>query len=188
MIDYVYLRDEPIDSLSFIPKGQMVMRNPFAFMKYRIYRRTFSIYIAIMLFVICSVSGAMLYSAHRTGLERFVLEENSSFSIFETKRQSVMTGIDRLFFRIYATRSLEDDFIHFFSPEAEEYVRYRLSDKWEESYLASRMAEAVIEGIQSQGVDVVAKHLCAQGETTGGKVEWFLADGGKEYLKGAFIL
>lgn len=103
------------------------MRNPFAFMKYRIYRRTFSIYIAIMLFVICSVSGSMLYSAHRTGLERFVLEENSNFSVFEMKRQNVMTEIDRMFFRIYATQSLEDDFIHFFSSETEEYVRYRLS-------------------------------------------------------------
>ena len=38
----------------------------------------------------------------------------------------------------------------------------------EDPYLASRMAEAVVEGIQSQGVDVVAKHMCAQGETTGG--------------------
>ena len=38
----------------------------------------------------------------------------------------------------------------------------------EDPYLASRMAEAVVRGIQSQGVDVVAKHLCAQGETTGG--------------------
>lgn len=32
----------------------------------------------------------------------------------------------------------------------------------------SASAEAVIRGIQSQGADVVAKHLCAQGETTGG--------------------
>lgn len=38
----------------------------------------------------------------------------------------------------------------------------------EDPFLASRMAEAVVRGIQSQGVDVVAKHLCAQGETTGG--------------------
>lgn len=38
----------------------------------------------------------------------------------------------------------------------------------EDPYLASRMAEAVVRGVQSQGVDVVAKHLCAQGETTGG--------------------
>ncbi len=38
----------------------------------------------------------------------------------------------------------------------------------EDPYLASRMAEAVVRGIQSQGVEVVAKHLCAQGETTGG--------------------
>ena len=38
----------------------------------------------------------------------------------------------------------------------------------EDPYLASRMAEAVVKGIQSQGVDVTAKHMCAQGETTGG--------------------
>lgn len=38
----------------------------------------------------------------------------------------------------------------------------------EDPYLASQMAKAVVTGIQSRGVDVVAKHLCAQGETTGG--------------------
>lgn len=38
----------------------------------------------------------------------------------------------------------------------------------EDPYLASQMAKAVVTGIQSQGVDVTAKHLCAQGETTGG--------------------
>ena len=38
----------------------------------------------------------------------------------------------------------------------------------EDPYLSSRMAEAAVRGIQGQGVDVVAKHLCAQGETTGG--------------------
>lgn len=38
----------------------------------------------------------------------------------------------------------------------------------EDPYLASKMAHAVVRGIQSQGVDVTAKHLCGQGETTGG--------------------
>lgn len=38
----------------------------------------------------------------------------------------------------------------------------------EDPLLASRMAQAAVRGIQAQGVDVVAKHLCAQGETTGG--------------------
>ena len=38
----------------------------------------------------------------------------------------------------------------------------------EDPLLASRMAQAVVRGIQGAGVDVVAKHLCAQGETTGG--------------------
>lgn len=38
----------------------------------------------------------------------------------------------------------------------------------EDPYLASQMAKAAVRGIQSQGVDVVAKHLCGQGETTGG--------------------
>lgn len=38
----------------------------------------------------------------------------------------------------------------------------------EDPYLASKMAQAVVKGIQSQGVEVTAKHLCGQGETTGG--------------------
>lgn len=38
----------------------------------------------------------------------------------------------------------------------------------EDPLLAARMTRAVIRGIRSEGVDVVAKHLCAQGETTGG--------------------
>lgn len=38
----------------------------------------------------------------------------------------------------------------------------------EDPYLAAVMAKAVTAGILSRGVDVVAKHCCAQGETTGG--------------------
>ena len=38
----------------------------------------------------------------------------------------------------------------------------------EDPYLACRMGETVVKAIQSQGVDVTAKHMCAQGETTGG--------------------
>ena len=50
----------------------------------------------------------------------------------------------------------------------------------EDPYLASRMAEAVVEGIQSQGVDMVAKHMCAQGETTGGVNASAARVGGRE--------
>lgn len=38
----------------------------------------------------------------------------------------------------------------------------------EDPYLSSKMAKAAVEGCQSQGVAVVAKHFCAQGEGTGG--------------------
>ncbi len=38
----------------------------------------------------------------------------------------------------------------------------------EDPYLCSRMAESAVRGIKSQGVTVVAKHFCAQGEGTGG--------------------
>lgn len=38
----------------------------------------------------------------------------------------------------------------------------------EDPYLAGCFAKAVVEGIQSTGIGVVAKHFCAQGETTGG--------------------
>lgn len=38
----------------------------------------------------------------------------------------------------------------------------------EDPVLAAALAKAAAEGYQSAGVDVVAKHFCAQGETTGG--------------------
>lgn len=38
----------------------------------------------------------------------------------------------------------------------------------EDPYLASALAEAVVKGFRAEGVDVVAKHFAAQGETTGG--------------------
>ncbi len=38
----------------------------------------------------------------------------------------------------------------------------------EDPFHAAQFAKAIIQGIQSQGVAVVAKHFCAQGETTGG--------------------
>lgn len=38
----------------------------------------------------------------------------------------------------------------------------------EDPFLAARMAAATVEGMQEQGIGVVAKHFCAQGETTGG--------------------
>ncbi len=38
----------------------------------------------------------------------------------------------------------------------------------EDPYLAAEFAKAAVEGLQSQGVGVVAKHFCAQGEGTGG--------------------
>ena len=38
----------------------------------------------------------------------------------------------------------------------------------EDPFHAAQFARAIVRGIQSQGVAVVAKHFCAQGETTGG--------------------
>lgn len=102
------------------------MKNPFAFLKYRIYRRTFLIYVAIMLLVLGGVSGSMLYSAHKMGQEQFGSEFSENFSVFEMKRQNILTGIDRFFFRIYASRSLESDFSGFFGASPEAYMEYHL--------------------------------------------------------------
>lgn len=38
----------------------------------------------------------------------------------------------------------------------------------EDPFLSAALAKAAVEGCQSQGVAAVAKHFCAQGETTGG--------------------
>lgn len=105
------------------------MGNPFAFLKFRIYRRTFFLYVAIMLLVIGMVSGALLFNAHAAGLDRFSAGADAGLALLEMRRQRVMTGIDRLFFRIYATRTLEDDFVHFFGATPEEYVQYRLGQR-----------------------------------------------------------
>lgn len=106
------------------------MRNPFAFLKFRIYRRTFYTYCVIMLLLIGSVSGAMLFNAHAMGLAQFSSEADSNFSVLKMKRQNVLSRIDRLFFRIYASRSLETDFSGFFGATPEEYMRSRLN-RWE---------------------------------------------------------
>lgn len=103
------------------------MRNPFAFLKFRIYRRTFYTYCVIMLLLIGSVSGAMLFNAHAMGLAQFSSEADSNFSVLEMKRQNVLSRIDRLFFRIYASHSLETDFSGFFGATPEEYMRSRLN-------------------------------------------------------------
>ena len=107
----------------------MKLQNPFAFLKYRIYRRIFFLYVLIMLLVIGAVSGVLLQNANASGLESFSSGTSTGFSLLEMKRQSIVTGIDRLFFRIYATRSLEQDFTRFFGATPEEYVQYRLSQR-----------------------------------------------------------
>lgn len=38
----------------------------------------------------------------------------------------------------------------------------------EDPYLSAELAKSIVTGIQKEGVAVVAKHFCAQGETTGG--------------------
>lgn len=111
-------------------------RGLFPFLKYRIYRRTFFLYVTIMVLVISAVSVVLLLNANATGLDRFSSGASAGFSLLEMKRQSVLAGIDRLFFRIYATRTLEQDFTRFFGATPEEYMRYRLSrgDPGSETY------------------------------------------------------
>jgi beta-glucosidase len=46
------------------------------------------------------------------------------------------------------------------------YAEFYFFDSY--PFLCAKLAQAVVIGCQSQGVAVVAKHFCAQGETTGG--------------------
>lgn len=147
------------------------MRNPFAFLKFRIYRRTFYTYCVIMLLLIGSVSGAMLFNARAMGLAQFVSEADSDYSMLETKRQNVLSRIDRLFFRIYASRSLETDFSGFFGASPEEYMRSRL-DSGEpdaETYLDALSSLAAETGcciryvLHDTGTTVTAAEFSANG-------------------------
>ena len=147
------------------------MRNPFAFLKFRIYRRTFYTYCVIMLLLIGSVSGAMLFNAHAMGLAQFASEADSNFSVLEMKRQNVLTRIDRLFFRIYASRSLETDFSGFFGAAPEEYMRSRLNGSGPdtETYLdalSSLVAETgccIRYVLHDTGTSVTAAEFSASG-------------------------
>lgn len=62
------------------------MGNPFAFLKFRIYRRTFFLYVAIMLLVIGMVSGALLFNAHAAGLDRFSAGADTGLALLEMRR------------------------------------------------------------------------------------------------------
>ena len=95
----------------------------FSFLNFRLYRRTFIIYLAVTLVLITGISTVLMFNAHKTGLNNFSATADSVYTNVDMKRESVISSIDRLFFRIYSTPTLEQDFYQFFGAKPEDYVR-----------------------------------------------------------------
>ena len=74
----------------------------FSFLNFRLYRRTFIIYLAVTLVLITGISAVLMFNAHKTGLNNFSATADSVYTNVDMKRESVISGIDRLFFRIYS--------------------------------------------------------------------------------------
>ena len=106
------------------------------FFNMRIYRRTFLVYLLIVMLLVTGVFAALSVTARSTGLNAFSSEANSSFMLLEQQLTHVSSSIDALFVRLYSTSSLREDFFHFFDASPSEYVAYHLdSPTRAESYL-----------------------------------------------------
>ena len=106
------------------------------FLNLRIYRRTFLVYLLIVMLLITGVFAALAMLARNMGLRFFSSEANSSYMLLEQQLTHVSSSIDGLFVRLYATSSLREDFFHFFSSTPSEYTAYRLENPYAaESYL-----------------------------------------------------
>ena len=106
------------------------------FFHMRIYRRTFLVYLLIVLFLVTGVLAVLSYTVRSVGLNAFSSEANSSFMLLEQQLTHVSSSIDALFVRLYSTTALREDFFHFFNSSPSEYVAYHLDNPSRaESYL-----------------------------------------------------
>ena len=96
------------------------------FLDLRIYRRTFLVYLLIVMLLITGVFAALIVVSRGMGLRFFSSEANSSYMLLEQQLTHVSSSIDSLFVRLYATPSLREDFMQFFISTPSEYTAYRL--------------------------------------------------------------
>lgn len=107
------------------------------FLRLKIYRRTFFLYVAILL-VFSSVLMAVFYrNVQATALRDFEADTALAFRETETRLQGTARDIDAFFTRLYASPSLLEDFYLFFGATPAEYTEHRLESPYHlnETYL-----------------------------------------------------
>lgn len=109
------------------------------FLHLKIYRRTFSLYILVIL-IFMTLMGYLLYSnLVSSGLTAYGQDAEALFSQTERQLASVTDIIDNFFTHLYANGATLSDFYNFFGATPEAYVEARLSSRYtsSNSYLST---------------------------------------------------
>lgn len=109
------------------------------FLHLKIYRRTFLLYLLIVLIFATTIITIFYTSMTAHGLSAFAGEVDSRFYQAERQIQQVTDSVDNFFTHLYANSSLQEDFFQFFGATPAEYAETRLATAYPqyESYLTS---------------------------------------------------
>ena len=109
------------------------------FLHLKIYRKTFLLYLIIVLCFVTIMVFVFYSSMQSSSMESYTREADVAFSQVERQLDSVTDSIDHFFTHLYATASLRDDFFHFFGATPAEYAQRRLNTAYPlyETYLTS---------------------------------------------------
>ena len=177
-----------------------------SFLRLKVYRRTFLLYLAIVLVAITTLLFVFYSNIMSRSMESYVNEADASFTQAERQLTSVTSAIDNFFTHLYASSGLRDDFFRFFGSTPVEYVENRLQNAppQYETYLDScnnlvsdsgYCIRHIIYYTASRIVDMeynasgysryqminadTAKALCRTGYQYTREIHWNAAEGGK---------
>lgn len=113
------------------------MKKAFRFLKLEIYRRTFLLYIAIILIFMPLVLTVSYRTMKENAENAFLQEADDAFSQSEQRLEEVSDNIDTFFTRLYASSTRLTDFFNFFGSTPSQYQQLRLSSDeiLDETYL-----------------------------------------------------
>ena len=113
------------------------MARPSVFLRLKIYRRTFCIYLAIVVVFSVMLLSFFYRSVQATGQASFEADTALAFRETETKLQGVTRDIDAFITRLYANPALLEDFFQFFGSTPAQYAENRLRGPYStgETYL-----------------------------------------------------
>ncbi|MCI8619115.1 MAG: histidine kinase [Oscillospiraceae bacterium] len=97
-----------------------------SFLRLKVYRRTFLLYLVIVLVAITTLLFVFHSNIMSRSLESYVNEADTAFAQAERQLTSVTSAIDNFFTHLYASSGLRDDFFRFFGSTPVEYVEKRL--------------------------------------------------------------